>query len=86
LVCRSAEAVTGPYTVEARAVNTVRTVDLPGAADCSLAVVGQMVTGGTFTVPASDAARFYVLDGPRPLRITNFQRNAGNVTIAYQLQ
>lgn len=86
LVCRSATAVTGPYAVEAKALNTVNTVDLPGASDCSLTVVGQMITGGTFTVPAADAARYYVLDGSRPLRITSFHRDAGNVTISYRLQ
>jgi hypothetical protein len=47
--------------------------------------VGQMVTGGTFTVPVSDAVRFYVLDGPRRMRITTFGRDGTNVTITYQV-
>jgi hypothetical protein len=45
-----------------------------------------MVTGGTFTVPVSDAVRFYVLDGPRRTRITDFDRAGANVIITYQVQ
>ena len=86
LVCRSSATVTGPYTVEGKAVNVVKTVDLVGSADCSPAVVGQMVTGGTFTVPVSDAGRFYILDGPRRTRITDFDRAGANVIIRYQVQ
>lgn len=86
LVCRSSPAVAGPYTAEVKALNVVNKVDLVGSADCSPAVVGQVITGGTFTVPVSQAARFYVLDGPRPARITSFRRDGSNVTFTYQLQ
>jgi len=85
LVCRSAAVVTGPYTVEALAVNAVQTVDVVGSPDCSPAVVGQQVTGGTFTVPVSDAHRFYVLDGPRSTHVTDFRRVGANVAITYQM-
>jgi hypothetical protein len=86
LVCRSSAVVTGPYTVEVQALNVVNTVNVVGSADCSPTVVGQMVTGGTLTVPVTDAARFYVLDGPRRTRISHFGRDGANVILTYQVQ
>lgn len=84
LVCRSAAAVAGPYTVETAAVNAPVTVNLVGG-DCSPTVVGQMVTSGAFTVPLSGATRFYRLDGPRKTRITNVVRSGANLVLTYQV-
>ena len=84
MVCLSSSSVTGPYTVAAAAVNALNTLDLVGG-DCGPAVVGQMVTGGTFTVPISASARFYCLDGPRKTKITNFSKGAASVVITYQV-
>jgi hypothetical protein len=85
LICRSAANVAGPYTVNAAAVNGLNKIDLTSA-DCSPTVVGQMVTGGTFTVPISGAAQFYRLDGPRQTKITDFSKSGSNVVITYQVQ
>lgn len=85
LTCQSSAAVTGPYTVVAGAANAVNTVDLVGT-DCAPTVVGSMITGGKFTVPVSDQARFYRLDGPRTTRITNVQRTGAFLEITYQIQ
>ena len=85
LLCRSAASAAGPYTVEATAVNVLTMVDLV-APDCSSTPVGQMVSGGTFTVPISSTARFFCLDGPRKTRITNVNRSGSNFVIVYQVQ
>jgi hypothetical protein len=84
LVCRSAAAVTGPYTVETAAVNVLTAVDLAGR-DCSPTVVGRMVTGGTFTIPVPGATRFYLLDGPRATTLTSFRRAGANLVIDYRV-
>jgi hypothetical protein len=85
LVCRSAALVTGPYAVEPGAAHTLNTVELVGA-DCSPAVVGRMVTGGTFTFALPDATRFYRLDGPRRTRITEIDRSGPNLVLRYSLE
>ena len=85
LACRSAASVSGPYTVDSSAANTLKTVSLFGG-NGSSTVVGQMVTGGTFTVPVSGTTRFYCLDGPRRTRITNISKQGANVVITYQVQ
>jgi hypothetical protein len=85
MICRSAATVSGPYTVNSAAVNVLTTTDLVGA-DCSPTVVGQMVTGGTFTVPVSGTAQFYRLDGPRQTKITNITKSGSNIVIQYQVQ
>ena len=84
LVCLSAPSVTGPYAVDAAAVNVLQTTDLV-AADCAPTVVGQMVTGGKFTVPVADTARFYRLDGPRQTRITRIVKAGSSIEISYQV-
>jgi hypothetical protein len=83
LACCSASSFAGPFTIEP-AANTVTTVPVVGV-DCSPTVVGEMVTGGTFTVPISGAARFYRLDSVRPTRITEFRKTGSNVVITYQV-
>ena len=85
LACRSATAVTGPYAVDSTAVNVLTTADLVGS-DCSPTVVGESVTGGTFTVPLSGTTRYYRLDSPRATRITNFSKSGPNAVITYQVR
>lgn len=82
LVCRSASTVTGPYTADATAVNLVTTVNVLDP-EGGGTVVGQMVTGGTFTIPIPASTRFYVVEAPRGTRITNFQKSAANLVITY---
>ncbi len=84
IVCKSSSSVTGPYSVASTAVNVLNTTGIVGSG-CSPTVVGQMVTGGTFTVPVvSGATRFYRLDAPRTTRITNISKGASDVVITYQ--
>jgi hypothetical protein len=85
IVCLSSPSVTGPYAVAAQAKNIPATVEIAGR-DCSPTVVGQMITGGTFTVPINGATQFYCLAGPRETRITSFSRNASAVVISYQMK
>ena len=85
IACRSAGTVTGPYTVDPTAVNVLNTVDLLDA-ETGLTVIGQMVTGGTFTIPISGATRFYRLDGPRQTRITSVNKTGANLVVQYQVQ
>jgi hypothetical protein len=85
IVCRSSSSVTGPYSVDAAGLDSLNFVDLVGS-DCSPTVVGQMVTGGTFTVPISGTSHFYYLEGPRKIRITSFTKDASNAVITYQAQ
>ena len=85
IVCKSSSSATGPYSVAATATNSVASVDIVGS-DCGPTVVGQMVTGGTFTVPISGTARFYCLDGPRTTKITNISKGVSNVVITYQVR
>jgi hypothetical protein len=83
IVCQSSSSVSGPYTVAAGAANSLAQTDIVGSG-CSPTVVGQMVTGGTFTVPVSGATRFYRLDAPRATRITTISKDASQVVITYQ--
>ena len=85
IVCKSASTATGPYSIAASAVNTLNQSNIVGS-DCSPTVVGQMVTGGTFTLPIAGAAKFYVLDGPRPTKITGFTKSGSNVVLTYTVQ
>lgn len=84
MVCQSAAAVTGPYTADTTAVNALRTVDLTSD-DCAPTVVGQMVTGGTFTLPVPAATRFYRVAGPRGTRVTEFRKQDTQIVIGYQI-
>lgn len=83
IVCKSASSVTGPYTVASTAVHAPNPLVDIVTSDCP-DVVGQMVTGGTFTVPISGASQFYRLDGPRSSRITSVAKVGSNVVITYQ--
>jgi hypothetical protein len=85
IVCKSSPSANGPYTADVKAVNALKLVDITSA-DCAPTAVGQMVTGGTFTIPISGTARFYYMEAPRRTRITNFTINASNVVISYQIQ
>jgi hypothetical protein len=85
IVCKSATNVTGPYSLSTTAVNRLDQVDSIGTG-CQGAVVGQKVTGGTLTIPATATARYYLLDSPRTTRITGITRRASEVEITYQLQ
>jgi len=76
--------VAGPYTVDAAAANVVTKTDLVGS-DCAPTVVGQKVTGGTFTVPVAGATRFYRVEGPRPATISSIVQTGSSVAIAYTL-
>lgn len=82
LVCLSASSAAGPFAADSGAVNALNLADITSG-DCAPTPVGQMVTGGTFTVPVSGTARFYCLDGPRPTRITSFVKNGSTVVITY---
>jgi hypothetical protein len=85
IVCRSSASVTGPYTIAASAVNALSKADIVGH-DCSPTVVGSMVTGGTFTIPiVAGDTRFYRLDGPRAIKITNITKGVSDVVITYEV-
>ena len=64
--------------------NALNTTGIVGSA-CAPTVVGSMVTGGTFTIPASSAPKYYRLDGPRATKITNISKGVSNVVITYQV-
>jgi hypothetical protein len=84
LVCESSTSVAGPYTVDAaaNAGNVLTTANvLCGGTGAAL---NQKVTGGTLTIPVSDPARFYRLNGPRTTSFTNATRTGSNVVITYQ--
>jgi hypothetical protein len=83
LVCRSAVSVAGPYAVDSTAVNVLNLADIMSN-DCAPDAVGQVATGGTFTIPVSGITRFYCLDGPRSTRITSFFKTGSNLVITYQ--
>jgi hypothetical protein len=85
LVCRSSESVNGPYAADSAAVNVAGTASFTSS-DCAPTPIGQVVTGGTLTVPVSGTARFYCLDGPRSTRITSFVKTASQVVITYQFR
>jgi hypothetical protein len=86
IVCKSSSSVTGPYTAAASAVHTLKPLVDITSSDCSPTIVGQMVTGGTFTVPISGTAQFYRLDGPRSSKVTSITKAGSNVVITYQAQ
>jgi hypothetical protein len=86
LVCKSSTSVAGPYTADAAAnagnVLTNASVLCDGLS--TGAPLNLKVTGGTLTnVPMSGPAKFYLLDGPRPTRITNITKSGSNVVITY---
>jgi hypothetical protein len=56
------------------------------SADCAPTVVGETVTGGTFTLPVPTATRFYRLDGPRATRITNIKKVDSSIEITYEMK
>jgi hypothetical protein len=85
IVCKASSSATGPYTVASTAVNDLNKAGIVGSG-CGPTVVGQMVTGGTFTVPMSGATCFYRLDAPRQTRITNITKVGSNLVITYQVQ
>lgn len=85
IVCKASSSIAGPFTPAAGAVNAVNTADVVGT-DCAPTVVGQIVTGGTFTIPAAASSQFYYLEGPRPVRIKSFTKVASNVVINYELE
>lgn len=85
LVCLSASSVTGPFTAAVAAVNSLNTTGIVGT-DCSPDLVGQMVTGGTFTLPVTGATQFYCVQGARQTKITNFTKDNTKVVITYQVQ
>ncbi len=84
IVCKSSSSVTGPYTAAASATQTLNPLVDVASTDCGPTVVGQMGTGGKFTVPISGAAQFFRLDGPRSGRITSATRVGSNIVITYQ--
>ena len=84
VLCRSAASVTGPFNVEHATAHTTTRANLVSA-DCAPTVVGEMVTGGTFTVPVPAATRFYRLDGPRTTKITNIKKVDSSIEITYEM-
>jgi len=85
LVCLSTASLTGPWTVEGTPANSINTVNVQGQ-DCAPTIVGSMATGGTFVAPVSGATRFYRVEGPRPSRITKFEKTGVNVQIDYRFE
>jgi len=85
IVCQSSSNVAGPYTATTTITHEVNKTDVVGT-DCSPTVVGQMVTGGSITVPISGAAQFYRLNGPRSTKITSIKKGSSNVVVTYQVQ
>ncbi len=83
IICKSSTSVAGPYTVATGAVQVLNTTEVMGA-DCSSDVVARVVTGGSFTIPASATTQFYRLDSPRNTKITNFRKAGANVVFDYQ--
>jgi hypothetical protein len=87
IACKSSSSVAGPYSVDSTAVNALNPTTPIVGSSCSPTVVGQMVTGGTFTVPViPGATRFYRLDGPRATRITNISNGVSSIAITYQVE
>ena len=86
LVCKSATAVAGPYTADAaaNAGNVLATADV--LCDGTGTALNQTLTGGTITIPIAGAEKFYLLDGPRPSKITSIKKVGSNVVITYQAQ
>ncbi len=84
VVCKSSANASGPYTADAKAVNTLNLTNITSA-DCSPTSTGQMATGGTFVIPIVGTSRFYYIDAPRKTKITNFTVNASTVVIKYDL-
>jgi hypothetical protein len=84
IVCKSSSSPTGAYSVASTAVNVLSTNDIVGSL-CSPTVVGQMVTGGTLTIPIPSSKQFYRLDGPRKTRITSITKSGTNLVINYQV-
>jgi hypothetical protein len=86
VVCKSASAVAGNYTLATTAVNVLDTVGVYGTGGCSSSVVGQKVTGGTLTLPISGTMQFYRLDAPRKTKFTNISESGSSVVITYQFR
>ena len=86
LVCKSATAVAGPYTVDAaaNAANALATANV--LCDGTGTALNQTLTGGTITIPIAGSAKFYRLDGPRPSKVTSITKVGSNVVITYQAQ
>lgn len=87
LIVRSASSLAGPFAADtaANGGNVMTTVPVPcgGGTGSDLNVA---VTGGTITFPVPNQTKFYVLDGPRPSKITSFKQSGGNAVITYQYQ
>jgi hypothetical protein len=83
LACKSAAAATGPFVTDSTAANavTLSSVLCNGSGN----PLNQVITGGTFTIPASGTAKFYLLDGPRGTKITSIHKVGSNVVIGYQV-
>ncbi len=85
VVCKSSSSAAGTYALAATAINVLNTADVPGN-NCGSATVGQMVTGGTLTIPISNTIQFYRLEAPRQSKITNLSKSGSNIVISYQFQ
>jgi hypothetical protein len=85
LVCRSSTSVAGPYTADAaaNAGNVLTTAST--LCDGAGAALNLTVTGGTLTVPISGPAKFYLLDSPRPTKITGFTKAGSSLVITYEV-
>lgn len=84
IACVSSDSIAGTFAVDPAATHSVTLADV--LCGNTGEVINQMVTGGTFTVPISGAARFYRIDGPRGTKISNVSRTGSNLTIQYQVQ
>ncbi len=84
LVCKSSTSVEGPYTADAAANAGNVLTKASVLCDGSGTALDLAVTGGTLTAPISGPAKFYLLDGPRPTKITSITKSGSDVVITYQ--
>ena len=83
VVKSSSSPLKGTFTADAaaNANNVLTTVGVP--CDGSGAALTQTMTGGTITVPVPASPKFYLIDGPRPTKITSVKKVGSNLVIQY---
>jgi hypothetical protein len=85
VVKSSSSPVKGTYTADP-AANASLAAGMTTAnvlCDGTGAALNQTMTGGTITIPLPTAPKYYLIDGPRPTKITSVKKVGANLEIKY---
>ena len=84
-VVKSSSSPKGTYTVDAAANASLATGMTTANVLCdgTGAPLNQTMTGGTITIPLPSSPKFYLIDGPRPTKITSVKKVGANLEIKF---